>query len=159
MIAIGGVALFAARPFREFIRDPLSEETGTKHYRTREEASSQIELGWLPKLPPSTHDIREKRNIDYGTVVVKFSFSPQEFPSTFPAMTLLDVARAQQVGPRWIARRSDWVPAELRTGRTDALLSQGFQLYRLDQPVGNKSWYLLIHPQKGVAYGWNSNAA
>ena len=156
--ALGITALFAARPFIEFIRDPLFEETDTREYPSRDEASSQMRLGWLPELPPSSRAIREKRNIDHGTIVVQFSFSPQDFPSAFPAMTSLDAARARQVGPQWIVRRSDWIPAEIRTGRTEALLSQGFRHFRLDQPVGSKSWYLLIHPQRGVAYGWNSNA-
>jgi hypothetical protein len=158
LAAFGIIALFAAPSIIEFIRDPLFEETDTREYPSREEAISQIQLGWLPQLPPSSRSIREKRNIDYGTIVVQFSFSPQEFPSAFPAMTSLDAARARQVGPQWIVRRADWIPAEIRTGRTDALLSQGFQLFRLDEPVGSKSWYLLVHPQRGIAYGWNSNA-
>ena len=155
---IAGAALFASRPVLEFIRDPLFEETDTKHYRTQEEVTDLIRLGWLPQLPASAHDIREKRNTDYGTIVVQFSFSPQQFPSGFPAMTALDGTQARQVGPRWLVRRAEWVPAGLRTGRIETLLAQGFVLCRLDQQVGQKSWYLLIHSEKGVAYGWNSNA-
>ena len=155
---LAAIALYAGRwHVIEFIRDPLCEETATKHYPTREDAATQIRLGWLPQLPPSTRDIREKRNIDYGTIVVEFSFQPQEFPTAFPAMTLLDASRARQTGPRWIVRRADWVPADIRTGRTDAMLAQGFQLYHLNQPVGGKRWYLLVNPIEGIAYGWNSN--
>lgn len=156
--ALGITVLFATYPVVEFFRDPLFEETTTREYPSREEASSQMRLGWLPQLPPSSRAIREKRNTDFGTIIVQFLFLPQEFPTAFPAMTSLGAARARQVGPQWIVRRSSWVPAEIRSGRTDALLAQGFKLFRLDEPVGNKSWYLLVHPQRGLAYGWNSNA-
>ncbi len=153
---IGAAALFSSRPVRDFIRDPLRDETDTRHYRTRADAISEMQSGWLPALPDSMSDIRVKKNIDYGTVVVQFSFAPQDFPKGFPAMTLLDSTAARQAGPRWIVRRCEWVPREIRTGHTDVLLSQGFQLYRQKQDRW-KTWYLLIHPEKGVAYGWNSN--
>ena len=158
LVVIVAAVLLASRPFREFVCDPLFEETATKHYRTRADAKGEIENGWLPPLPDSIHDIRLKRNIDYGITVVQLSFTPQEFPRAFPAMTPLNAASARQAGPRWIVRRSEWIPAEIRTGRTDEMLLQGFQLYRLDKLVGHKSWYLLVHPQKGIAYGWSSNA-
>ncbi|HWN95275.1 MAG TPA: hypothetical protein VNT99_09605 [Methylomirabilota bacterium] len=154
---IGGAALFTSRHIVELIRDPLFEETETKHYRTREDASTEISRGWLSPLPESIRDIRVKRNIDYGTMVFQFSFAPEEFPNGFPAMTLLDATAARQAGPRWIVRRCEWVPREIRTGHTDVFLSRGFQLYRHQQNRW-KIWYLLIQPEKGVAYGWNSNA-
>lgn len=154
----GVAALFASRPVREFIRDPFFEETETKNYRMRGEATIEFQRGWLPELPGSAYELHVKHQTDYGTAVVQFNFHPLEYPSGFPAMTRVDAARARELGPRWIVRRTEWIPAEIRTGRTDVLLSQGFELHRLDQQVGRKTWYLLIHPQNGMAYGWSSNA-
>jgi hypothetical protein len=155
---LSGSLLLARRPFTEFLRDPFFEEIEMEPYQTNQDVQQQVQLGWLPSLPPSTGKIKEKRQIDYGTSIIQFSFDQKDFPDSFPPMTPVDAEHARSVGPQWIVRHTNWIPQTIRDGRADKLLPEGFQLFRLDQTIEGITWYFLVHLQKGIAYGWSSNS-
>ena len=164
LIAVSFAVLLVVvkRPIIEFFRDPLFEETETRRYETIQDATKLMHQGWLPHLPPSSRDIQEKRHLDYGLIVVKFLFDPSDYPSAFPPMVLIDSKNAPPVGPTWIVRQTEWIPEALQKGDIGKMFSEGFELYRfelyrLDQLIGKKSWHMLIHPVRGIAYGWSAN--
>lgn len=140
-------------------QDALFNETATRHYASLTEASGRIEQGWIPPfLPESVKDVHEKCNIDYNTVILRFAFAPPDFPARFPPMDLVDGEQMIRACPRWIVWRSNWIPKEIKNGRADKLVSEGFEMYRVKETIRQQGWYLLVHPGKGMAYCWNSNA-